>query len=1228
MQSKPKRKVETRAVRALAQLALGQRDIAAAKKHYERLFVLEPKNVQARVELGDALVQYDRHNEAIAVFKSAETRMRSDPARQVEIITRIGAAYEAAGNEDEAIRTYRRAMARVGRSYYLRKELVARVVDIYRRRQALGDLITHYEKTWAAGRRGHMEWDVLARLYEETGNQDKAIVAYRKATKKAPYELDTQRRLIALLENSGPEDEALKQYEAVIRVAPGEPRFQLELAERYWRRGKDKKALALLNKMERRFPTDAGVHAAIADLYTRWGKNQQALEAHVRLTRIEPSEITHLVNLGEQYFQRNQKKKAVSVWKKIIARKTAKNYARLGEVYAEHDMLSEALAMYRNAIRLEPKGGEHYKGRATVYERRRSYDQAIADWETVLELTPNKDANKPARREARRRVVNLLKRARGNRLYRRVRAWELEFRKTPPNVEAGYFLVEAYLRERSYPKARRVLEKLLVIDKNDTEAMQQLVKVYKRYESDDDPDRAVALLERLAELSPTRKREYYTEIAEIRTHQRRDDEAIEWINKAVESSPKDPIARQRLAERYVEMQEFDKAIAAYEKAIEIDKRNYRVYFSLARLYTYKDQPERASALYRDVLRRSTDDEILRKAGDEAISLEKMLGSLGGLERVLTPLAFTFGHKPVYRRILVKLYYDYVPELVRTWRHGSKKAQKAARVELDRLGAHGLKPLLEALSDDRDPHQQRIAVDVLGYLGNRGAAAPLVRLAQKPNVPESGRRRGIGTLMPVLDWDVRVDALIAAGRLGDPRTIDSLLLSSKHSDKTMREAAIFALGRTQNRDAIAPLVTALGDSNASVKTLACLGLAQIAPVKSDKRAMARLAEIVANRRNSDLARAACAFALGYLGDTSATPVLMQSLSRGNDQAQRLAAWALGRMGQKAATPALMGAYFSRREQVRQMVGWALTHTIAGKPSPKPEVAFGEYPRKRGKYDASAAIEAIPGTLADAWPSPTIIIGNEKTLASGLAAALGRHRDIVVRVLEDLDGSPDHLTLGPLTARLPRLPNAQKKRVLASIDRIAATIAPQLAELSRHRDPKARALALQALAKIDAPSVKATVLASMDDKSPSVRLAAMRAAAAHVRLIGKHGPELARAVAKRLDSKSWKIRVEAAETLGRFGKHAPAEALVAATGDNNAYVRERAVVALGRLKRKSSVDALITATGDELTVVQVAAVGSLAAVGGKRASEHLRRLARSNPSSAVAKAANKALGRTKN
>ena len=59
----------------------------------------------------------------------------------------------------------------------------------------------------------------------------------------------------------------------------------------------------------------------------------------------------------------------------------------------------------------------------------------------------------------------------------------------------------------------------------------------------------------------------------------------------------------------------------------------------------------------------------------------------------------------------------MPRLVERSRHGTDDVRKAARLELDRVGARGLRPLLEALRDEKDVAQQRIAVQVLGHLGN-------------------------------------------------------------------------------------------------------------------------------------------------------------------------------------------------------------------------------------------------------------------------------------------------------------------------------------------------------------------------------------------------------------------------------------------------------------------------------------------------------------------------------
>ena len=51
--------------------------------------------------------------------------------------------------------------------------------------------------------------------------------------------------------------------------------------------------------------------------------------------------------------------------------------------------------------------------------------------------------------------------------------------------------------------------------------------------------------------------------------------------------------------------------------------------------------------------------------------------------------------------------------------GSPAESERARTQLARIGARAIAPLLDALGD-ADPAQQRVALDILGYLGNPNA----------------------------------------------------------------------------------------------------------------------------------------------------------------------------------------------------------------------------------------------------------------------------------------------------------------------------------------------------------------------------------------------------------------------------------------------------------------------------------------------------------------------------
>ncbi len=1198
--------MKKKALRSLADLALAANDVDGANKYFQQFLDLDPKNAQLWIERGDAMLTAGKHAVALESYAAAEKLLGGDPSRRMEVIARRGQVFEAMQKDDEAVAEYRRAIKLAPKGYYLEIELTGKIVDIYRRKQALPALLAQYEQAWPEGKRGHFEWSTLGKLYEETGAQDKAIAALKKAVAKAAWELDTQRRLITLLENSGKDDEALAQYEAVVRAAPGEARFQLDLADRYWRKGQEKKALDTLARLKTRFPADAGVISAMADLFQRWGKEDLALAEYERLAKLEPDDPGHVITLGEQYLQKGDAARAMATWKKLVASNKPSGYAKLAEVMAEHNKPVEALANYDKAIKLDDKNPEFYRGRAAVYESQKRFVDAVSDWERVLALLGTKPTDRLARRDARARLVKAITKG-GVREGQFRDRWEAAFKAN--DLEAGYYLVAFYGIRAKTGEPTATLTALHRRAPEDHDVTLELVKVHKENRRYGD---AVTLLEGLAKAQPSREREVFQMISEIKTLERKDDEAIEWAQKALAKNPNAPDAHERLAERYVEMQRFPDAIAAYEQVLKIDPRNTKTQFALAQLSVQTGNPARAAQLLRDVLRTSTSEEVIGRAGREAIVLEEMTFTLGELEKVLSPLSFIMAHKPVFRHVLVELYLRYVPWLVDRERHGTDDVRKAARAELVRIGGHGLQPLLEALRDDKDPAQQRVAVSVLGHLGNKGAAGPLVNLAkQEP----SKDVRHIGTLQESIDREVRVDALVAAGRLGAPKVLEQVLPLVEHGEVAMREAATFTIGRTGDKRAVPALLKlAASDAQASVRTLACLGFAQV----DDPRIASAAIAVVSDARKHDATRAACAYAIGARGLRAGIPALLTALSDNRGEAQRLAAWALGQLADPKTLGPLVRAYFARAGRSADELVWAIARVSGAGGGPSPAGPFGDYPLNRVKYDHAAAIAAFPGPLPTPPIQSKLMVDHADDIAKGIVDAFGEHRDVVVSVLADLDSAPTSLALGALSGSA----RTTDAKATAALRAIGDAIAPAITQRLVSEDPKMRALAISVVAKLDvsgASTVKdvdAAVTKAFADPEESVRAAAMNAVTVLAARRGAPPAPLVALLSRSLAGPNWADRRNAAFALGKLGSTGDPAALIKAANDPRAFVRE--AVASTVLPGPQGTDALLALSADEIPQVRAAAARSLGKVNDPRATARRRALA-TDPDAAVRQAA---------
>ncbi|HEV7558704.1 MAG TPA: tetratricopeptide repeat protein, partial [Kofleriaceae bacterium] len=173
--------MKRKALRALADLALATNDTDAANNYFKQFLDLDPTNAQLWIERGDAMLAAGKRDVALESYAAAEKLLGSDPARRVEVVARRGRSFEELGKEDEAVAEYRRAIKLAPKGYYIDAELIGRIIDIYRKKNGLPALLAQYEKEWPEGSRGHLEWSTLGRLYEETGAQDKAIAALKRA---------------------------------------------------------------------------------------------------------------------------------------------------------------------------------------------------------------------------------------------------------------------------------------------------------------------------------------------------------------------------------------------------------------------------------------------------------------------------------------------------------------------------------------------------------------------------------------------------------------------------------------------------------------------------------------------------------------------------------------------------------------------------------------------------------------------------------------------------------------------------------------------------------------------------------------------------------------------------------------------------------------------------------------------------------------------------------------
>jgi HEAT repeat protein len=591
----------------------------------------------------------------------------------------------------------------------------------------------------------------------------------------------------------------------------------------------------------------------------------------------------------------------------------------------------------------------------------------------------------------------------------------------------------------------------------------------------------------------------------------------------------------------------------------------------------------------------------------------------------------------------------VDSLIKLLRDESWHVRKVAAETLVDAGATAIPVLLRMMQDDRTD-VRRIAIGVLGRLGNASAVPALLPYLEDDNsdiramavtalgqIGDESAADGLGTLLSDSITPRWSDATIgqmaknALEKIGTEKAmsiVNRLRLPSgqastaqqakeklinitrpkpeaenkstlpaklqkmlRNSDWQLRRKAIVAIGRTGKRGALPVLLEGLQDSEAEVR----LAVMHLLPIYEGKTVLEHLS-LALNDDDLTIAQMA-AKQLTDIGSV-ALPILTNAVLSADTDVRALAVQSLGHIAHESAAPILIEALTDHAvpSWSDQTVGKLASEALMQLNTPETIAA-----------DTPETVEELePSRFSPASPEDTLMPMDDAVTASSITAASATSGGPEARQQEQQE---QLIKLRDLIDRLQSGEWRKQHKAAKELNKMAKdmrgrrnkVIADKIAMLLSSPDDFVRLSAAEAVAWIADEGAIPLLVPMLKEKSYTIQIAAMRALAeiGERRVVSHITPLLA-------PNQNQLVREVAAEVLGYLRDKAALPALLEALNDHEGFVRRSVIHALGDIGNLQAVPRLLDFLSDQDAQVRWVTVEALGKIGAPEAVKDLKRL----------------------
>ncbi len=340
------------------------------------------------------------------------------------------------------------------------------------------------------------KWTDKGKKYNDNGDYDKAINAYKHALKINPRYDVAWFRLGYAYSKIDLYDKSIEAYKHAIDIDPKDKYSWFNMGIDYYNKKDYERAIYSYKRGLEIDPKNNSALRRLGDIYKKKKDYNKAIECYEKSTLLDLKNRETWVSLGEVYIDTKRYNDAIQAFKEALKidpkNKSVWNY--LGIIYRKKGKFDKSINAYKSAIQIDSEFDVAWSNLGRSYDSIKEYDKAIKSYKRALEINPE---NKVAFNNLALAYISKRDYDKAIEIYKHII-------KVEPKCKINWNnLGVAYGKKRKYDEAIEAYKHVIEIDPNFKKAWNNLGIAYKnkgKYE------KAIKSYKRAVEIDPNYER--------------------------------------------------------------------------------------------------------------------------------------------------------------------------------------------------------------------------------------------------------------------------------------------------------------------------------------------------------------------------------------------------------------------------------------------------------------------------------------------------------------------------------------------------------------------------------------------------------------------------------------------------------------------------------------------------------------------------------------------------